>query len=73
MYTVAFCSGGALQGPPVLDGAWSEVGFEFAQPKPIYLNYSQIRCLKSLTYPLLLATYFLLYPSQLTFKLFPIH
>lgn len=39
MYTVAFCSGGALQ-RPVLDGAWSKVGFEFVQPKLIYLDYS---------------------------------
>lgn len=39
MYTVVFCSGGALEGP-VLDGAWLEVGFEFVQPKLIYLDYS---------------------------------
>lgn len=47
-------------------------GSDFAQPKLIDLDYSQIRCLRSLAYCFLLITYFLLYPSQLTLRFFPI-
>lgn len=53
----------------ILGQGWA---LNLAQPKRMYLDHSQVKCLKSLAYPFLLPIDFLLYLSQLALGLFPI-